>query len=130
MAYTALAYSYWTSFHDAYGCLCHAHYRYRPQLPYKSHRTYLTNHMGSISSHHIAPLVINSFRDQHTQNTHAYGHSQTKAILRNQVHAGLWLVHPWFKNCMAKCKSHAVITLLIFDCSIRVYTFGQMYILT
>ena len=24
-AYTALAYSYWGSFHDAYGCLCHAH---------------------------------------------------------------------------------------------------------
>ena len=25
MAYTALAYSYWASLHDAYGCLHHAH---------------------------------------------------------------------------------------------------------
>ena len=25
-AYTVLAYSYWACFHDAYGCLCHAHY--------------------------------------------------------------------------------------------------------
>ena len=25
MAYTALAYSYWASFHDAYECLRHAH---------------------------------------------------------------------------------------------------------
>ena len=58
-AYTALAYSYWASFHDAYICLRHAHYRYRLQLPYKSHRTYLTNRTGSIS-HHIMPLVINS----------------------------------------------------------------------
>ena len=24
-AYTALAYLYWVSFHDTYGCLCHAH---------------------------------------------------------------------------------------------------------
>ena len=24
-AYTALAYSYWAGFHDAYVCLCHAH---------------------------------------------------------------------------------------------------------
>ena len=24
-AYTALAYSYWASFHDTYGCLHHAH---------------------------------------------------------------------------------------------------------
>ena len=25
MAYAALAYSYWASFHDAYGCLRHIH---------------------------------------------------------------------------------------------------------
>ena len=25
MAYTALGYSYWASFHDAYGCLHHAY---------------------------------------------------------------------------------------------------------
>ena len=59
MAYTAIAYSYWASFHDAYICLRHAHYRYRLQLPYKGHRTYLTNRMASIS-YHITPLVINS----------------------------------------------------------------------
>ena len=50
-AYTVLVYSYQASFHNAYGCLRHAHWRYRLQLPYKSHRTYLTNHMGSISHH-------------------------------------------------------------------------------
>ena len=65
MAYTALGYSYWTSFHDAYGCLHHAHQQYRLQLPYKSHRTYLTYHIGCIS-HHITPLVINSLEDGHT----------------------------------------------------------------
>ena len=27
-AYMALAYSYWASFHDVYGCLRHAHYFY------------------------------------------------------------------------------------------------------
>ena len=27
-AYTALAYFYWASFHNAYICLHHAHYRY------------------------------------------------------------------------------------------------------
>ena len=53
----------------------------------KSHRTYLTNRMGSIS-HHITPLVINSLGDEHTHtHTHAYRHSRTEAILRN--HAGL-----------------------------------------
>ena len=93
-AYTVLAYSYWASFHNAYVCLCHAHYRYRPQLPYKSHRTYLTNRMGSIS-HHITPLVINSLRGRHT-NTHAY--IRTETILRNQAHASLWPAHAWFKN--------------------------------
>ena len=66
-AYTALVYSYWASFHDVYGDLCHAHYRYRLQLPYKSHKIYLTNHMGSISRH-ITPLVIQSLggRQTHT----------------------------------------------------------------
>ena len=65
MAYTALAYSYWASFHNEYICLRNAHYRYRLQLPYKSHRTYLTNCMGFIS-HHITPLVINSLGGGHT----------------------------------------------------------------
>ena len=84
-----LGYSYWASFHNAYGCLHHAHYRCRPQLPYKSHRTYLTNHIGSIS-HHITPLVIHSLRGGHTH-TDAYRHSRTEAILRNQARA-------WFKS--------------------------------
>ena len=53
-AYTALAYSYWASFHDAYICLRHAYYRFRLQLPYKSHRTYLTNriYVVYITPHH------------------------------------------------------------------------------
>ena len=25
--------------------------------------------------------------------------SRTKAISRNQAHAGLWLAHAWFKKC-------------------------------
>ena len=77
------------------------------RLPYKRHRTYLTNHMGSIS-HHIMPLVINSLgadtrthmhtcRHTHTQThtqtyTHIHTHKHTqiqiftdKAILRNQA---------------------------------------------
>ena len=45
------------------------------QLPYKSHRTYLTNRMGSIS-HHITPLVTNSLEDGHT-NTHTQIHMHT-----------------------------------------------------
>ena len=56
-----------------YTCLRHAHYRYRPQLPYKSHRTYSTNRMGSIS-HHITPLVIDSLGGGHT---HTNKHTQT-----------------------------------------------------
>ena len=82
-AYTALAYSYWASFHDVYICLRHANHRYRLQLIFKSHSTCLTNRIGSIS-HHIMPLVINSFGGGHT-NTHAYRHSRTEAILGNQA---------------------------------------------
>ena len=55
---------------------------------YKSHRTYLTNLMGSIS-HHIMPLVINSLGGGHTHvNTHtyAYRHLQTEAILRTAMY--------------------------------------------
>ena len=59
-------------------------------VPYKRHRTYLTNHMRSIS-HYIMPLVlINSLGGGHTQ-THTYRHLQTEVILRNQTHA-------WFNN--------------------------------
>ena len=99
MSYTVLAYSYRASFHDTYKCLWHAHYRYRLQLPYKRHRTYLTNHMGPISRH-ITPLVINSLRvGTHTRtHAHTYRHSRTEVILRNQVCTGLWLAHTWFNN--------------------------------
>ena len=93
MAYTVLAYSYWASFHNVYICLRHAHYRYQLKMPYKSHRTYLTNHMGSIS-HHIMPLVINSLGGGHTH-THAY--IRTETILRNQACT-------WFKNVVTKNK--------------------------
>ena len=67
-------------------------------VPYISHRTYLTNRMGSIS-HHITPLVINSLRGGHTHmQAHTRILSQTEAILRNQAHAGLWPACTWFKN--------------------------------
>ena len=51
----------------------------------QSHRTYLTNRLGSIS-HHITPLVINSLGDGQT-NTHTYTYrcSRTETILRNQA---------------------------------------------
>ena len=60
----------------------------------KSCKTCLTNHMQSIS-HHIMPLVINALEGGHTQRHTDMG---TKAISRNQVCAGLWLVHAWFKK--------------------------------
>ena len=64
------------------------------------HSTQSTNHMRSIL-HHITPLIINclwgrhthtrTHAHTHTQNTHThtqqYRHSQTEAILRNQVRA-------------------------------------------
>ena len=50
--------------------------------------------MGSVS-HHITPVVINSLE----VDTHTCTHSRTEAIiLRNQVHAGLWPAHTWFKS--------------------------------
>ena len=54
-------------------------------MPYKNHRTFFTNHMGSIS-HHMTPLVNNSLGGRHTQTrlpTFA-----DKVILRNQARAG------------------------------------------
>ena len=58
------------------------HYRYRLQLSYISHRTYLTNHIGSIS-HHITPLVINSLGGGHT---HTSILSRTEATLQDWLH--------------------------------------------
>ena len=49
---------------------------------YNCHRTYLTNHMGSIS-HHITPLVINSLGGGHTHK-HAYRRLQTKQFLETR----------------------------------------------
>ena len=79
----------------------------------KSHRTYLTNHTGSIS-HHITPLVINGLRMDTHANTHAYKPSWTEAILRNQACASHRPAHACFKimerdnlaNCVANglCK--------------------------
>ena len=51
------------------------------QLPYKSHETYLTNHMGSISFH-ITPLVIIALR----ANTHAHTRTCTHAHARTHTH--------------------------------------------
>ena len=44
------------------------------------HRTYLTNHMGSIS-HHITPLVINNLGGGHT---HTHTHTNTHTNVRGQ----------------------------------------------
>ena len=78
-----------------YGCLRHVHYRYRLQLPYISHRTCLTNRMGSIS-HHIKPLVINSLRGGHTH-TQTHTHTHTFADRSNSKKPGTRR-HAWFKN--------------------------------
>ena len=43
-------------------------------LPYKRHRTDMTNHMGSIARH-ITPLVINSLGARHT---HKHTHMHTE----------------------------------------------------
>ena len=51
--------------------------------PYKNHKTYLTNHMGSIS-HHIMPLVINSLGGGQTHTRkHTHTRIQTFADRRN-----------------------------------------------
>ena len=69
------------------------------QLPYKSHRTHLTNHIRSIS-HHNTPLAISSLGGgctcsyMHTQK-HIHIHVYTEAILRNRAHAK-------FKNTCVK----------------------------
>ena len=68
-------------------------------MSYKSHRTYLINHVGSIS-HHITPLVIKSLEGGHThKHTHTHTDVHTETILRNQAAA-------WFKN-----STHCVYTL-------------------
>ena len=87
MAYAMLAYSYWASFYNVYGCLRHTHYRCRLQLPYKTHRTCLTNHMRSIS-HHIMPLV-NSLRGRYTcthARTHTHTHTHTHKHTQTHTH--------------------------------------------
>jgi len=65
---------------------CHINKRERPN-------TCLTNHKSSIS-HPIMLLVINNLGGGHTHILTL----RTKAISKNQSHAGLWLVCVWFKN--------------------------------
>jgi len=75
-------------------------------------KTCLTNHKGSIS-HHIMPLVINSLRGGHT---HTHTHiARTKAISRNQSHAGLWPAHAWSNKKKVK-KRFCVNLLCISTC--------------
>ena len=97
-AYTALTYSYWASFHDAYECLHHTHYRYQPQLPYKSLGTYLTNHMGSISRH-IMPLVIHSLGAD--TRTHTRKQTYTHTDIRGQTILKLGAHRPQAGACLA-----------------------------
>ena len=93
-AYTMLADTYWASFHDAYECYIMPTNDTDYSCHIKTHKTYLTNRMGSIS-HQITLLVINSLGGGHTH-THAYRRSRTEVILRNQARAGLWPAHAWF----------------------------------
>ena len=60
-AYIALAYS----FRLISMMYCLIQRPHLPQLPYKTCRTSLTNHMGSISQH-TRSLIINSLRGEHT----------------------------------------------------------------
>ena len=56
------------------------------QLLYKSCKTCLTNHMGSISCHTML-LVINSLKGTHTHihtHTHAHTHTDTHTDLKNK----------------------------------------------
>ena len=101
--YTALAYSYRVSLHDAYECQGHTHKWYRLQSPYNSCRTCLTNRIGFISCH-ITSLVINSLRGRHTYTqTRTHIDFRTETIIKNQTRVGLWPVHAWFKkNCQNK----------------------------
>ena len=76
-------------------------------LPYKSHRSYLTNHMESIS-HHITPLAINSLRaDTHTH-THKCKHTRMHRHLhRNNIKKpGVRPAHAWFNNPSEDCLAN------------------------
>ena len=104
MAYTAPAHSYWASFHNVYGCLHHAHQRYQLHLPYKSHRTYLTNQIVSIS-HHIMPLVINSLRGRHTHRRPHRTNFKKPGACRPQVSV------PGLQMYMDECYAHTTIVI-------------------
>ena len=61
-------------------------------VTYKSHRTYLTNHNGSISRH-VTPLVINSLGGRHTHtHTDIRRQSNSKKPGVHQPQAGVHLV--------------------------------------
>ena len=74
-AYTAVAYSYWASFHNVPTNVTPTNDNLL-QLPYKSHRIHLTNHIGSIS-YHITTLVITSLGGGHTH-THTNMHTDIR----------------------------------------------------
>ena len=63
-------------------------------MPYKSHKTYLTNHMGSLS-HHIMPLVVHSLGGGHT---HKHTCIRTFADRSNSKKPGVRPAHAWFKK--------------------------------
>ena len=137
MAYIALAYSYWASFHDIksyyellttcmdayvtptedtdYSCHIKAielfKMDYVRPIRQISHRTYLTNHMGSITRH-ITPLVIHSFWGRHTLKHTCIQAFMDKSILRNQACADLEPAHSWFKNLILNIYQTLVISTL------------------
>ena len=69
--------------------------QYWLQLPSKSHRTYLSNHMGSIS--HITPLVINSLGGGYTHK-HTYTNPQTKQFQETRYAPAFGWHAPGLKN--------------------------------
>ena len=77
-----------------------------------SHRTYLTNHIGSIS-HHITPLVINSLGGGHT---HANTHMHTFVDRSNSKKPGAGRSAPGLKTVrvlrsLKKLKNKAILNL-------------------
>ena len=64
---------------------------------YTLHNLLRQSYMGLIT-YHIMPLVIYSLAaDTHTHTT-CIPMIRIESILRNQVHAGIWLMRLWFEN--------------------------------
>ena len=95
-------------------------------LPYKSHVTYLTNHMGSIS-HHMTPLVINSLGGGHTDTHTRHGQDQFLETRRA----------PAYGRCAPGLKSLYVelteVVIALIPCSvqarIRIHKVGKSKLL-